>query len=238
MCDAEDMTANADEPGAPMTSTVATIAYTKAEAKVSDGGLAKLYAASYAADAAREGAIDAVHRAAGDTKEYMTRHPYWKMNLDDALGAAAGTPALADYSAKTTACQVAARAIREHEATHWEAHGRWQRFFLVPGGHIHSSTRCSSLHITTRIGWLPNLSGETEADAVGEHGAMLCTKCFPSAPTEYTRGKVDPSICTAARLPVSRRGRYGTCECGYVGALTTTGAMRKHKVPVAERADA
>lgn len=228
------MIANTTEPGTPMATTVA---YTKAEAKVSDAALSELYAASYAANAAREGAIDAVHRAAGDSKEYMTRHPYWKLNLDAARAAAAGTPALAEYTATTAACRLAVQAIREHEATHWEAHGRWQRFFLVPGGHIHSSTRCSSLHITTRIGWLPNLSGENEADAVAEHGAMLCTKCFPSAPTEYTRGKVDPSIC-AARLPVSRRGRYGTCECGYVGALTTTGAMRKHKAQVAEGAGA
>lgn len=66
----------------------------------------------------------------------------------------------------------------------------WNRFFLVPGGHIHSSQGCFTLRPTTQIGWLPQLSGLTEADAVAAHGTVLCSHCFPSAPVEWTVGKV------------------------------------------------
>jgi hypothetical protein len=67
----------------------------------------------------------------------------------------------------------------------------WSRFFLVTSsnGHIHSSMHCSSCRITTRFGWLPQLSGKGEAEAVKECGPTLCTVCFPEAPTEYTIGK-------------------------------------------------
>ena len=56
----------------------------------------------------------------------------------------------------------------------------WRRFFLVK--HIHSSQHCSSFRPTTRVGWLPQVSGLTEAEAVAEYDATLCTKCFSSAP--------------------------------------------------------
>ncbi len=64
----------------------------------------------------------------------------------------------------------------------------WSRFFIVHGGHIHSSMRCHSCSFATQFGWLPNLSGLTEAEAVAEWGGILCTFCFPSAPTEWTEG--------------------------------------------------
>ena len=67
----------------------------------------------------------------------------------------------------------------------------WSRFFLVTSsaGHVHSSMHCSTCRPTTRYGWLPELSGKTEAVAVDELGPTLCTVCFPSAPVEYTEGK-------------------------------------------------
>ena len=121
----------------------------------------------------------------------------------------------------------ARKAVRAWDDANYKG---WQRFFLVPGGHIHASTGCHSLRITTLITWLPSLSGETEAEAVAEHGALLCTKCFPSAPVEWTIGKTDPSKCNGAPDRETRRGRYAACrECGYVGALTTHGSLRKHK---------
>jgi hypothetical protein len=65
---------------------------------------------------------------------------------------------------------------------------RWSRFFLVTNtdGHIHSSMGCSTCHHTTQFAWLPLLSDQTEAEAVAEHGGILCTVCYPSAPTEWT----------------------------------------------------
>jgi len=67
----------------------------------------------------------------------------------------------------------------------------WSRFFLVTssaGGHIHSSMRCSTCRFDTEFGWLPTLSGLTEAEAVAAHGAILCTVCYPTAPVEWTGG--------------------------------------------------
>lgn len=61
----------------------------------------------------------------------------------------------------------------------------WTRFFYVQ--HIHSSLYCSSFRPTTRVGWLPDVSGLTEAEAVAQYGHTLCTKCFSSAPVEGAR---------------------------------------------------
>lgn len=73
----------------------------------------------------------------------------------------------------------------------YEANG-WSRFFLVTSspGHIHSSMSCSTCRLTTTYGWLPELSGKTEAEAVAAHGPALCSVCFPSAPTEWVGGKI------------------------------------------------
>lgn len=68
---------------------------------------------------------------------------------------------------------------------------RWSRFYLVTNldGHIHSSTACSTCHLTTEFAWLTDLSGLTEAEAVEAHGAILCSVCYPTAPVEWTNGE-------------------------------------------------
>ncbi|WNM69034.1 hypothetical protein SEA_TRIBLETROUBLE_93 [Mycobacterium Phage TribleTrouble] len=223
--------------------------YTKAEAKAADEILATLTSAWFDAYAAWERAADRVHSAAGDNKTYGG---YWKMGLDEALAAATARAAdetvvqynrdgylraVEAYPAAVAAKQAASDAIDVHEAEHYKG---WLRFFLVPGGHIHRSRGCSSLRITTRIGWLPNLSGETEADAVAEHGAMLCTKCFPSAPVEWTIGKpVDPNACPGSgERPVEGtivrryRSAYAECTgCHVRQVYTMSGVIKKHKTP-------
>jgi hypothetical protein len=64
----------------------------------------------------------------------------------------------------------------------------WSRFFLVTSstGHIHSSMHCDTCYDSTTYGWLPELSGLLEAHAVMAHGEVLCTRCFPNAPTGDT----------------------------------------------------
>ena len=137
-----------------------------------------------------------------------------------------------------------ARASAIHAETQpYEAEYRsrpWSRFFLVQnnGGHIHSSMHCSTCYPTTRFGWLPALSGQTEAEAVAAHGAILCTVCYPSAPVEYTDRR-DPSVCEGsgryyADGKPSRVGFYsgnwGTCPvCDTRQTVTKTGKIRKHK---------
>lgn len=115
-----------------------------------------------------------------------------------------------------------------------ELYEGWARFFMVQ--HIHSSASCSSFRPTTRVGWLPSVSGLTEAEAVAEHGSTLCTICFPSAPVELTMPKPDGS-CTGVVDPAlpSRRGYYrgnwATCSyCGQAVTLTPSGKLRKHKL--------
>lgn len=113
----------------------------------------------------------------------------------------------------------------------------WNRFFLVE--HIHNSQHCSSFRPTTRVGWLPNVSGLTEAEAVKEHGATLCTICFPSAPTELTTKAADDSVCSGTGTFLDRKqphragyysGNWGTCpECGGQVTLTSGNKLRKHK---------
>jgi len=143
-----------------------------------------------------------------------------------------------NYMGKLAAAMTEVAALRESiEAAHtmWEDHGRWSRFFLVTGGHIHSSTHCHTLRFTTRLGWLPELSGETEKDAVDAHGALLCTVCFPSAPVEWTNGSTedDDKFCAGGRptdADFRRRSPYGTCPtCGQTVSVTSTGKARKHK---------
>lgn len=64
----------------------------------------------------------------------------------------------------------------------------WSRFFVVTSsnGHIHSSMACSTCRPTTTFGWLPELSGKDQAEAIaffGPAAEALCSVCFPDAPT-------------------------------------------------------
>ena len=91
------------------------------------------------------------------------------------------------YLADAEADFAAARTALETAAAKYEG---WPRFFLVnaSNGHIHASMHCSTCFLTTSFSWLPGLSGLTEADAVAEYGGILCSVCFPSAPSDWTEG--------------------------------------------------
>jgi hypothetical protein len=117
----------------------------------------------------------------------------------------------------------------------------WSRFFLVTssaGGHVHSSRSCRTCKSSTEFGWLPQLSGKDEPEAVADQGAILCTACYPSAPVEWTRGKVDLDVCPGTgQRPAGepyRAGRswYGSCAtCGKDLQVGAAGGVRKHKDP-------
>ena len=116
---------------------------------------------------------------------------------------------------------------------------RWSRFFLVTSsqGHVHSSMSCSTCFSTTEYGWLPNISGLTEADAVEQEGSILCSVCFPSAPTEWTTGiskaqaEKDAAKCSGSGQYAEYTGRrYVACpDCGASVTKTSTGKIRSHK---------
>lgn len=114
----------------------------------------------------------------------------------------------------------------------------WSRFIAVQDGHIHSGTSCAggTIRVTTQLGWHPELSGKTEAEAVDLLGPMLCTHCFPSAPVEWTVGKPKADRCKGSgkRFAGQCRNRgmsyYGECTgCGEEQLVTTSGLIRAHK---------
>lgn len=125
----------------------------------------------------------------------------------------------------------------------------WSRFFIVPGGHIHSSMNChtcnKSWNNPTQFGWLPGLSGKSDADAVKEQGALLCTVCYPDAPTEWTNhyeqkaAEKKAAACEGSGTWDYPRetartgyytGNYGVCtHCNQRITITSTGKMRSHK---------
>lgn len=145
-----------------------------------------------------------------------------------------------------------AEAKEPFEAEFEELH--WSRFFLVRnnGGHIHSSMACSTCFPTTLFGWLPELSGLTEKEAVEAHGTILCSICFPSAPVEWTLGKQRDTSNDCALSGQSITQVFGSWEaakphfrysgvggyivgacpggCGQRGvAVTSTYKVRKHR---------
>lgn len=78
------------------------------------------------------------------------------------------------------ACDAESRPL-EAEFT---SRGGWTRAYKVlnNNGHIHTSMDCSTCFATTRFGWLPQVSGSTEANIVMLAGEGACTICYPSAP--------------------------------------------------------
>lgn len=64
----------------------------------------------------------------------------------------------------------------------YDARGGWTRAFIVADGHVHSSMSCHTCYVTTQFGWLPQVSGQTEAEIVEQAGEGACTICYPTAP--------------------------------------------------------
>ena len=62
----------------------------------------------------------------------------------------------------------------------------WPRYWHVTnvGGHIHTSTHCSSCFPTTTYAWRLDLSGKTEQEVVDLEAYNACTVCMPIAPAE------------------------------------------------------
>ena len=132
------------------------------------------------------------------------------------------------------------KAAQDYDAANYDG---WTRFFLVK--HIHNTMYCPSFRPSTRVGWLPDVSGLTEVEAVKEHGETLCTKCFPSAPVELTVKPLDETTCPGSgkhfnndhltgreRSYFSPAGHCSVCD-QWVGLTARYSAnVRKHKKPV------
>ena len=104
----------------------------------------------------------------------------------------------------------------------------WSRFFLVTSssGHIHSSMNCSSCRPTTAYAWLPELSGQSEIEAVAGHGPALCSVCFESAPVDYVGGKISQSDAEMVRdsgksLAIIQAERHATANAKVIAKAAT-----------------
>jgi hypothetical protein len=130
----------------------------------------------------REVVVDTEIAAAADAFAKAARHELWAVKSVERKSFRAD-----EELTKATAARAEAGAWLNAANAKFTG---WSRFFIVNnnGGHIHSTMGCTTCFPTTSFGWLPNLSGMAEADAVAEWGGILCSVCFPSAPSAWTDG--------------------------------------------------
>jgi hypothetical protein len=189
-----------------------------AAAREADERIAEAWSAYWAAQAPVESTLANIAK----NEKFARRAPRFaaRVAADNAVLEAK----VAELAPVAEALRLAAIALDE------ELYTGWSRFFHVE--HIHSSQHCSSFRPTTRVGWLPKVSGLTEAEAVAEYGAILCTICFPSAPVEWTEGPKDDR-CSGSGSWIDRSlgGRFGyysgnwaICpDCGKHVSVTSKG---------------
>jgi hypothetical protein len=213
-------------------------------AQATDTKLAELHQKSERAAHHISSAVDSIHSAVGDEREpdrYGYSRGQWNLSLDACLALPAKYAYQAEGLAKDKAALPGLRAelatIEAAIAVEDAKYTGWSRFFLCVSsdGHIHSSTGCSTCTYKTRFAWLPTLSGLDEAAAVREHGAKLCTVCYPSAPVEWTNFFESAAAAKKAEQ-CAGSGKYPTREawnrcpvCGRYGRPTRNGKVRAHK---------
>lgn len=189
-----------------MTNTTATATFTREQAKAADKELydAMLVVADKAARIER--ALNNIHYAAGDSyrRRYDSRSG-WKMTDAEAIAQVAKIAAGITYSAdeaqndldRLTAAGAELDQARDAKemADKWVDNGRWNRYAVVPGGHIHTNDGCFTLRWNTDVRWAYQISGDSVADAIDAYGEALCSHCYPEAPVAQTLGKVatDPN---------------------------------------------
>lgn len=145
---------------------------------------------------------ETLHRAAGDERipgpkdQYGRFERVWQKSLAECIALITDLPA--DHWAKSTLAKYdslradEADLLAEQKSLNaiWLEHN-WSRFYYVQNnnGHIHKDTYCSTCYDTTKFAWLTDLSDQTEAEAVESFGKVLCSVCYPSAPTDWTDGE-------------------------------------------------
>lgn len=141
------------------------------------------------AEARVEKIHDSLHHLVGDKRQHGT----WAMTHRDALDVAHRRSDEADISLRLGMLTGAENtrltyetALNALEAI-WQGAGGWTRFWRVPDGHVHGRRRCQTLHRegkTTTLCWMPELAGHTVDEAIGLYGELMCSVCFPEAPTD------------------------------------------------------
>lgn len=141
---------------------------------------------------ARHGKIEAriahteseAHHRAGDKRHLVGRTRVWELSLAACLALVPELDAARDkLFAELAEVQAEIRAMDG-------AYTGWSRFYPTEtsgGGHIHATTSCHTLYVSTVITWRPELSGRAVEEAVATLGPVLCQVCFPEAKAEFKR---------------------------------------------------
>jgi hypothetical protein len=184
------------------TTETAPVIFTRDQAKASDLKLVELIDIKRAADTKLGYAMDSLRHTVGDRQTGWGRDRRWGLKPQEAfdkavaiaatdetyIGRNAGE-AVAKYTAALDTYKAAEAAVSK-QSEEWHVHGMWTRFLAVVGGHIHDNEGCHTVRMTTLTYWLPELSGDTEADAVEAYGEVLCSHCYPTAPVAWQNGKL------------------------------------------------
>jgi hypothetical protein len=132
-------------------------------------------------------------------------------------------------------------ALKPYEAE-YKARGGWNRAYLcmANGGHIHKSTACATLHITTQIAFLPEQSGLEEDEIVALAGIQACTVCYPTAPVDALKAALAAdkakTECPGSRTRdhdssgLRYHSKRAKCNhCGQTISVTSAYNLRAHK---------
>src|SRR5688572_7153069 len=148
-----------------------------------DTELARLHSICATLNTSRASIASTAHRINGERATYKGRTRVFTTPLDETLTELAlklADDAIASHEvAKATECiERIAQLDKDLAATGAEiaaldaeySRRPWSRFIAVQDGHLHSGTRCAggTIRVTTQLGWHPELSGKTEAQAVAQ----------------------------------------------------------------------
>lgn len=110
----------------------------------------------------------------------------------------------------------------------WRLHN-WDRYFHVPGGSLHSHTKCSTLSDRTKWVWLVELSAES-LDHVVALGYRLCKRCFPSAISNRVRHESCKGSGMRTLRGAACAGEKVACpHCNRMVMITSAGVLRRHR---------
>lgn len=82
---------------------------------------------------------------------------------------------------KWSACYNQVKTLKDSLRILDESYTGWNRWYVVPGGHVHSNMYCSTLHkgrTATKLLWIVELSGTSKGTALDILKEGVCTVCF------------------------------------------------------------
>lgn len=179
-----------------------TTIFTREQAKAADKELYDAMLVVADKKARLDRALTSIHRVAGDSyrRQYDSRSG-WKLPDEEALAIvterADNDPTYKGHEAQRALESLTDAGIELNQARaakaladKWANHGRWNRYAVVPGGHIHNNDGCFTLKWNTDVRWAYQVSGDSVAKAIDTYGEALCSHCFPEAPVAQTLGTV------------------------------------------------